>query len=176
MRSTLPKVLHTVGSRTLLDRAIDVCEALGCSRIIVVAGAHSPAVAAHSHKAPWVRICPPFRILRLALATPSDRPRPPFQTLKGTSLFTYADTPLLDQPAVAPLFELRRQGSDVAVLGFEAKEPGHYGRLIESSEGDLLKIIEAKDAEVDELKVTACNSGVLAAPAALLFSLLAEVD
>ena len=127
MRSTLPKVLHTVGSRTLLDRAIDVCEALGCSRIIVVAGAHSPAVAAHAIKrlgsASVAIQDPPLgtgHAVRSAQAALSD--------FEGDVLVTYADTPLLDQPAVAPLFELRRQGSDVAVLGFEAKEPGHYGR------------------------------------------------
>src|SRR6185369_9167198 len=43
MKSPLPKVLHKVGGRTLLDRAIDAAEGLGCEKIVVV-GAHSPAV------------------------------------------------------------------------------------------------------------------------------------
>ena len=45
MRSPLPKVLHKVGGRAMLDRAIDAAEALGCRRIVVVCGTHSPAVA-----------------------------------------------------------------------------------------------------------------------------------
>ena len=44
MKSPLPKVLHKVGGRTMLDTAIDAAEALGCARIVVVVGAHSPAV------------------------------------------------------------------------------------------------------------------------------------
>ena len=48
MHSPTPKVLHLVGGRAMLDRAIDAAEGLGCSRIVVVAGAHSPEVAAHA--------------------------------------------------------------------------------------------------------------------------------
>ena len=46
MRSPLPKVLHPVGRRTMLDRAIDAAEALGCAPVVVVVGTHAPAVRA----------------------------------------------------------------------------------------------------------------------------------
>ena len=46
MKSPLPKVLHPVGARAMLDHAIDAAEALGCERIVVVVGAHSPEVRA----------------------------------------------------------------------------------------------------------------------------------
>jgi bifunctional UDP-N-acetylglucosamine pyrophosphorylase/glucosamine-1-phosphate N-acetyltransferase len=61
------------------------------------------------------------------------------------------------------------------VLGFEAADPGAYGRLILGQDGALLKIVEAKDASDAERAVTACNSGVIAADCAMLFSLLAQV-
>ncbi|HEY0052302.1 MAG TPA: NTP transferase domain-containing protein, partial [Caulobacteraceae bacterium] len=47
MRSPLPKVLHPVGGRAMLDRAIDTAEALGCERVVTVVGTHSPEVGAH---------------------------------------------------------------------------------------------------------------------------------
>mgnify|MGYP000491667918 CR=1 FL=1 len=47
MKSPLPKVLHPVGHRAMLDHAIDAAEALHCERIVVVVGAHSPEVRAH---------------------------------------------------------------------------------------------------------------------------------
>jgi UTP-glucose-1-phosphate uridylyltransferase len=47
MKSPLPKVLHPVGGRAMLDHAIDAAEALGCERIVVVVGDHSPEVRAH---------------------------------------------------------------------------------------------------------------------------------
>ena len=47
MKSPLPKVLHKVGGRIMLDRAIDAAEKLGCEKIVVVVGTHSPAVGEH---------------------------------------------------------------------------------------------------------------------------------
>ena len=65
--------------------------------------------------------------------------------------------------------------SAVSVLGFEAKDPALYGRLI--TDGDKLKrIVEFKDASPAERAVTLCNSGVMTAPAHLLFDLLSEID
>jgi bifunctional UDP-N-acetylglucosamine pyrophosphorylase/glucosamine-1-phosphate N-acetyltransferase len=50
MKSPVPKVLHPVGHRAMLDHAIDAAEGLGCERIIVVVGNHSPEVRAHVEK------------------------------------------------------------------------------------------------------------------------------
>ncbi len=171
MRSPLPKVLHKVGGRTLLDRAIDAAEALSCTRIVVVAGAHSPEVAEHARG----------RLGETAVAIQD----PPLGTghavqaaeaalagFQGDVVVTYADTPLLDQIAVAPLFADREAGADIAVLGFEAADPGAYGRMVQGDGGALDRIVEAKDAEPHELAITACNSGVLATSASLLFDLL----
>jgi len=174
MRSPTPKVLHKVGGRTLLDRAIDAAEALGCSRIIVVAGAHSPAVASHARarlgEEAVVIQDPPLGTGHAVRA--AERVLANFA---GDVLVSYADTPLLDADAVAPLFEARARGADLAVLGFNAADPGAYGRLILGGDEALERIVEAKDATPEELQVTACNSGVLAGPAALLFQLLSEV-
>jgi len=174
MRSPLPKVLHKVGGRAMLDRAIDAAEALGCSRIVVVCGTHSPAVAEHVTKrlgAAAVAIQdPPLGTGHAVRAAESA-----LAGFDGDVIITYADVPLLGAEAVQPLFTARQAGADVAVLGFEAADPGAYGRLILDEAGGLSRIVEAKDANADELKVRACNSGVLAAPAKLLFELLGEV-
>ena len=174
MRSTLPKVLHRVGGRTLLDRAIDAAETLGCERIVVVVGAHSPEVGRHAAA----------RLGQAAVAVQD----PPIGTghavraaeaalagFTGDVVVTYADTPLLDAKGVEPVFEARGHGADLVVLGFEAKDPAAYGRLVVDPHGGLLRIVEAKEADHAVLQIRRCNSGVLAAPAPLLFSLLAEV-
>jgi bifunctional UDP-N-acetylglucosamine pyrophosphorylase/glucosamine-1-phosphate N-acetyltransferase len=174
MRSPLPKVLHKVGGRTMLDRAIDTAEQLGCARIVVVAGAHSPEVAAHAAKRLGegsVAIQdPPLGTGHAVRA--AERA---LEGFVGDVLITYADCPLLDAQAVEPLFTLREQGAAVAVLGFEAADPSAYGRLILGYSGSLSRIVEAKDATPEELKVRACNSGVMVAPVNLLFGLLSEV-
>ena len=174
MRSPTPKVLHKVGGRMMLDRAIDAAEAAGCARIVVVAGAHSPEVAAHARarlgEGAVAIQDPPLGTGHAVLAAKAA-----LEDFDGDVLVSYADTPLLDASAVTPLFERRANGADLVVLGFEAADPGPYGRLILEADGGLARIVEAKDASADELKVSLCNSGVLAADRALLFRLLGMV-
>lgn len=171
MKSPLPKVLHRVAGRAMLDHAIDTAEALGCERIVVVVGAHSPVVREHVAR----------RLGESAIAV-QDPPlgtghavRAAEAALKGFSgkvVVTYADCPLLEASDIAPVFE---GDAGVNVLGFDAADPGAYGRLIMGADDELLRIIEARDARPAVLAIRLCNSGVVAADASLLFSLLAEV-
>jgi bifunctional UDP-N-acetylglucosamine pyrophosphorylase/glucosamine-1-phosphate N-acetyltransferase len=174
MRSPTPKVLHKLAGRAMLDRAIDAAQGLGAERIVVVAGAHSPAVAEHARKRLGEgAVCiqdPPLGTGHAVRAAQEA-----LKGFQGDVLVAYADTPLLDAAAVEPLFAAREAGADVAVLGFEAADPGAYGRLVMEPDGTLERIVEAKEASKAELAITACNSGVLAAPAELLFKLLAAV-
>ena len=174
MKSPTPKVLHKIAGRALLDHAIDAAQALGCARIIVVVGAHSPAVGAHARQrlgeAAVVVQDPPLGTGHAVLAA-----REALADFEGDVVVTFADCPLLTAPVIAPLFELRAAGAEVAVLGFEAADPGAYGRLILAPHHVLLRIVEAKDADESVRLVKHCNSGVLAADRATLFDILAQV-
>jgi len=175
MKSPLPKVLHPVGQRAMLDHAIDAAEALGCERIVVVVGSHSPEVRAHVEKRLGEDAIavqdPPLgtgHAVRAAEAVLGD--------FIGHVVVTYGDVPLLKaadiEPVFAPDFDKVHEG--VTVIGFEARDPGAYGRLILQGD-ELLAITEAKEASAEVLAITACNSGVMAAPVGLLFDLLAQV-
>ncbi len=174
MRSPTPKVLHKVGGRTMLDRAIDACEALGCARIVVVVGAHSPQVGAHVRArlgdAAVAIQDPPLGTAHAVLAAKAS-----LEGFEGDVVVAYADTPLTDADVFAPLFALREKGADLAILGFDAVDPGPYGRLILGKDGALERIVEAKDATPEELAISFCNSGLLAADRAALFAWLSQV-
>ena len=174
MRSPTPKVLHKVGGRTMLDRAIDACEALGCQRIVVVVGAHSPQVGAHVRArlgdAAVAIQDPPLGTAHAVLAAKAS-----LEAFEGDVVVAYADTPLTDADVFAPLFALREEGADLAVLGFDAADPGPYGRLIVGKDGALERIVEAKDATPEELATFFCNSGLLAVDRAELFTWLSQV-
>lgn len=174
MKSPKPKVLHAVGGRAMLDRAIDAAERSGCTRIIVVAGAHSPQVSQHAaqrlgHDQVVIQD-PPLGTGHAVLAA-----RIALSDFEGDILVSYADTPLLDADAIGSLFSARETGADLAILGFEAADPAPYGRLVRTAAGCLARIVEAKDATLEERAIRVCNSGVLLAPAALLFKLLDRV-
>jgi bifunctional UDP-N-acetylglucosamine pyrophosphorylase/glucosamine-1-phosphate N-acetyltransferase len=174
MKSPTPKVLHRIGGRAMVDHAIDAALALGCQRIVVVVGEHSPAVRAHvvarlGEEAVAVQD-PPLGTAHAVLAATAA-----LEGFRGDVVITYADVPLLTAGAVAPLFDLRAGGADIAVLGFEPAVARAYGRLVIGADGSLEKIVEAKEATAAELGIHACNSGVLAIAAPLLFELLACV-
>lgn len=169
MKSSLPKVLHPVGHRAMLDHAIDAAQALGCERIVVVVGTHSPQVrdhvAARLGEAAIAVQDPPLGTGHAVRAAESA-----LAGFEGDVVVTYGDVPLLKASDIAPVFG----GQGVTVIGFEARDPGAYGRLV--MDGDTLSAItEAREASAAVLAITTCNSGVMAAPAGLLFSLLAEV-
>ncbi len=174
MKSPLHKVLHPVGGRPMLDWAIDAAEGLGCERIVVVVGAQAEAVKAHVERrlgaASVVVQDPPLGTGHAVLAA-----KDALADFDGDVLVNYADGPSLTARDIEPLFDLRADGAEVAVLGFEARDPSAYGRLILGQGDRLLSIVEAKDANEAERAVRACNSGVLAAPATRLFELLAQV-
>jgi len=170
MKSPLPKVLHRVGHRAMLDHAIDAAEALGCERIVVVVGDHSPQVRAHVEArlgAGAVAVQdPPLGTGHAVLAA-----REALAGFEGEVVVTYGDVPLLEAGDIEAVFG----GDGVTVVGFEARDPTGYGRLLMNADGGLEAIVEHKEASADQLKVTLCNSGVMAAPCGLLFELLAEV-
>lgn len=174
MKSPLPKVLHRVGGRAMLDAVIDACAELGCERIVVVAGREPSPVADHARRRLGDRGAaiqdPPLGTAHAVRAAEAE-----LAGFDGDVLVTNADAPLLGAAAIEPLFAVRRAGADLAVLGFRAADPAAYGRLVTGAGDRLERIVEAKDATPEELALTACNSNVMVAPARLLFELLAEV-
>ena len=172
MKSPLPKVLHRIGGRTMLDRAIDAAFEVGCERVIVVVGNHSPAVRTAAEK----RVGPANIVVQdppRGTGHAVNAARAALADFDGTVIVTYGDSPLMAAKVLEPVFTLAA-AADLAVLGFVAHDPGAYGRLI--VEGDRLNaIVEAREASKEEIAIKACNSGVLACDRDLLFSLLGDV-
>ncbi|MDP1632966.1 MAG: bifunctional UDP-N-acetylglucosamine diphosphorylase/glucosamine-1-phosphate N-acetyltransferase GlmU [Caulobacter sp.] len=174
MKSPTPKVLHRIGGRTMLDRAIDAVQAAGCDQVVVVCGAHSPAVADHVRarlgEAAVAIQDPPLGTAHAVLCA-----RQALSGFEGDVVVVNADCPLLTADDIAPLFARRAAGDDLVMLAFEAADPALYGRMIQDADGRLLRIVEARDANAEEAAVRACYSGILCAPAGPLFDWLAAV-
>ena len=172
MKSPLPKVLHKIGGRTMLDRAIDAAFDVGCERVIVVVGNHSLSVRATAEKrvgAENIIVQDPPQGTGHAV----NCAREALKDFDGTVIVTYGDSPLMAAKVLEPVLVLAA-AADLAVLGFVAEDPGAYGRLV--LDGDRLsEIVEAREASKEQFAIKACNSGVLACDRELLFSLLSDV-
>jgi len=174
MKSDLPKVLHQVGGRPMLDWAIAAVRGAGVSRIVVVVGRAAPALNAHVEKtlganAVAVQDSP------LGTGHAVRAAEPALADFDGDVVVLYGDGPLIQSPRIEELFAVRARSDGMVVLGFEAANPFGYGRLIVGSNGTLERVVEEKDASAAERAIILCNSGLVCADAKTLFRLLAMV-
>lgn len=174
MKSALPKVLHEVGGRAMLDWAIAAASAVGAARTVVVAGAHAPVVGDYVAKAlgPGAVAVqdPPQGTAHAVRAAEAQ-----LAGFEGDLVILYGDAPFTPPARIEEMFAVRAAKGGLAVLGFEARDPTGYGRLVRDGEGTVERIVEHKDATDAERANRLCNSGVMCADARALFQLLAMV-
>jgi bifunctional UDP-N-acetylglucosamine pyrophosphorylase/glucosamine-1-phosphate N-acetyltransferase len=173
MKSSVPKVLHEVGGRPLLHHALASGTALDPESVVVVTGHGSDRVAAALEGwAPSPTIVRQDRQLGTAHAVLQARDA--LAGAEGDVLVLYGDTPFVRPETLKRMRDARAAGHDVVILGFEAADPGRYGRLV--LVGDRLeRIVEAKDATEPERAIRLCNSGVVMADGAALWTLLSTI-
>ena len=173
MKSPRPKVLHEIGGRSMLAWSVALAKELGCKRSVVVVG---PDMVPLSNAAAKLVGAENVVVQREQLGTANavDAAREALKGAEGNAIVLYADTPLAPKEAGERAFAEIEKGASVCVLGFKAKLPNRYGRLVTAG-GSLEAIIEANDASETQLKIELANSGVMAAPVRLMFDLLKEV-
>ena len=173
MQSDRPKVLHELGGVPLFAHALGAARALEPERVVLVAGHGAEAVtkAARAFD-PEIEVV--VQAEQLGTAHAVAQARPALEHAGGDVVVLYGDTPFITGDTLKQMQAARADGADVVVLGFEAADPGRYGRLVIEA-GQLTRIVEFKDASEHERASTLCNSGVVAADTALLFDLIEAV-
>lgn len=172
MNSELPKVLHPIGGAPMIVHAMRAGAGLSPEKTVIVAGhgaeAVSKAVLAYDPDAQTV-----LQSEQLGTAHAVAQARDALDGFDGDAVVLYGDTPFI-KPETLEAMATARAKHDIIVLGFEAADPGRYGRLI--TDGDALdRIVEFKDTSDEERAVTLCNSGVIMANAKTLFELIDAV-
>lgn len=173
MKSKVPKVLHKVGGRALLDRIIDTVQAAGCERIHVVVGTIPEVrdlVVRRLGEAAVVIQDPPKGTGHAVLCAHDA-----LADFDGDVLVVNADPPLLQAQDLEPLFTLRRNGAALAILGFEPVDPLLYGRIIRGADGHVMRVVEPSEANEQVKQVRLCNAGMYLAGRADLFRWLSRL-
>jgi bifunctional UDP-N-acetylglucosamine pyrophosphorylase / glucosamine-1-phosphate N-acetyltransferase len=173
MRSDRPKVLHPLAGAPLLAHAMRAGAALSPDRVVVVTGHGAADVAEAARECdPEVQIA--HQAQQLGTAHAVLQARAALDGFAGDVIVLYGDTPFV-RPETLEAMLAARDRHAVVVLGFEATDPGRYGRLVMAGDS-LERIVEFKDATPAERAVTLCNSGVVCADAMSLFRLCEQVE
>jgi len=176
MRSRRPKVLHTIGGRSLVEHAVAAARGTHPDHLVVVVRHHRDLVAEHvAQLDPDVLVADQDevpgtgRAVECALASlPSD--------LDGTVLVTYGDVPLLTSETLLGLLHTHAATSAaVTLVTARLADPTGYGRVLRGPDGDVSAIVEHQDATAEQLGVGEVNSGLYAFDLAVLRGTLAAV-
>jgi bifunctional UDP-N-acetylglucosamine pyrophosphorylase/glucosamine-1-phosphate N-acetyltransferase len=172
MKSDLPKVLHPLAGAPLLHHALRAGAALSPDRMVVVTG-HGAEAVARAARAWDPDITIVHQAEQLGTAHAVAQARAALSGFAGEVIVLYGDTPFV-RPETLEAMLAARDRHAVVVLGFEAADPGGYGRLVMAGES-LERIVEFDNATEAEKAITFCNSGVVCADAETLFQLVARV-
>jgi bifunctional UDP-N-acetylglucosamine pyrophosphorylase / glucosamine-1-phosphate N-acetyltransferase len=172
MKSDLPKVLHRIGGRTLLDHVLGAVRAAGVPRTVVVVG-HEAALVEASCRAPDVS----FALQKPQLGTGhAVQVAVPGLVGDGWTLVLAGDVPLLRSATLRRLVAATVDaGASASVLTCVVADAGAYGRIVKDAAGRLLRIVEARDATPAELAIGEFNTGVFCFRTADLVAALAKL-
>ncbi len=174
MKSAKPKVLHQVANRSMLGHVLAAVTAAGATGVAVVIGPDREDVAQETQKSlPGARIYVQRERLGTAHAVLSARES--LEQRFDDVIIAFADTPLVQPETFAKLRVPLAEGAAVVAMGFEARNPMGYGRLITSGD-ELIAIREHKDATAAERDITLCNGGLMAIRGDVALTLLDKVD
>lgn len=173
MKSVLPKVLHRVGGKSMLQHVLDAANEAGSEKNVVVVGFGGQTVKESiGAQAEFV-----LQEEQLGTGHAVMQAEQILKNFDGTVMVLCGDTPLLQGELLAKLYNEHKQaGAKATVLTAKMPDATGYGRIIRTASGTVRKIVEQKDASAEELLVDEVNSGIYCFERAALFESLAKLN
>jgi len=171
MRSTLPKVLHPIAGRSMLEHVIHAANKLEPQQIVVVAG-HGMEHVQHQLKDHSVTVVEQAEQLGTGHAV--DQALPLIEDDQQV-LVLYGDVPLIEESTLKQLLSSQPEAG-IGLLTVKLDNPSGYGRIVRDPLNTIKAIVEQKDASQEQLSITEVNTGILCAQASSLKSWLKNID
>lgn len=179
MKSDLQKTLHSIGGRSLISHSLHAAAGLAPEHIVAVIGHRRDQVG------PAVETVAATldREIRIAIQAEQNGTGHAVQCamdqldgFEGTVIVTNGDVPLLTSDTLGALLEAHTATpTAVTVLTMNLDDPTGYGRIVRNQDGEVIAIVEQKDASDEERSITEVNSGVFAFDADILRSALSKL-
>ena len=159
MNSDLPKVLHKLQSKPLIDYVIDESELLNPKEIILVVGFKKESVIKHTESR--INLKYATQIEQLGTGHAVLQTNELLKNRKGHILILYGDVPNIKASTLQPIVSDHISNNrDLTLITAEIDDPTGYGRIIRDKNGNLLKIVKEKDCSDDEKKIKEWNPGI----------------
>jgi bifunctional UDP-N-acetylglucosamine pyrophosphorylase / glucosamine-1-phosphate N-acetyltransferase len=157
MKSALPKVLHAIGGKPLLEHVIQTAMQLNADSLHVVYGHGGELVTQQlsQYDVNWV-----LQDQQLGTGHAVEQAMPSIPD-NDSVLILYGDVPLIKQETLSKLIAASEQGA-LGLLTANLPNPAGYGRIVRNDAGDVVKIVEEKDASEEQRKISEINTGMLA--------------
>jgi len=173
MESELPKVLHQLNGKSLIDYVLDTASELNPDSITLVVGFHKDRVKNHiqNDNVNYVSQEQQLGTGHAALQLENQ-----LENQSGHLLILYGDVPNIKSSTLSPIIDEHiKENRNATLITATLDDPTGYGRIIRNQDGDLLKIVEEKDCTPDEKKIKEWNPGIYIFKIPQLFSELKRI-
>ncbi len=177
MRSSIPKVLHTVAGRSMLEHALRAAAGVVPAHLVAVVGHQAEAVSAEAARVGEALGASVTSVVQPSQDGTGNAVAHGLSGLpagfSGTVVVTAGDVPLLDSPTLDALVTAHRAGdAAVSLLTAVVDDPTGYGRIVRGGDGAVAAVVEQADADEAQRAITEINAGVYAFDAAFLHAAL----
>ena len=172
MKSKLPKVLHKICGKPMLQHVLDAADAAGAARKVVVVGHEAELVEAMVGEQAQMAL----QAEQLGTGHAVMQTEAVLKDFCGTVMIICGDTPLLEAAELKKFYEghVASQAAATVLTAF-MDDPAGYGRIIRDADGNVLGIVEEKDAVLEQKAIKEINTGIYCVEAPLLFKVLATL-
>lgn len=172
MRSKLPKVLHKVGGKAMLQHVLDAADAAGAVEKVVIVGHGAELVESMVGEQGKIVL----QAEQLGTGHAVMQTKDALSGFTGTAMILCGDTPLLDGEELKKFYEAHVQsGAAATVLTAFMDNPFGYGRIVRDADGNVQGIVEEKDADAQQKLIKEINTGIYCLECPLMFDVLATL-
>jgi bifunctional UDP-N-acetylglucosamine pyrophosphorylase/glucosamine-1-phosphate N-acetyltransferase len=170
MKSSKPKVMHALAGKPLLQHVIDTAKTLNPSELVVVCGNGADEVVPYVEKQGYKTV---MQHEQKGTGHAVEQAKDYFKDADQV-LVLYGDVPLTSTETLETLINLG--GGSLKLLTTQLDNPTGYGRIVRDEDGDVLSIVEEKDANEDIRQIDEVNTGIMCIPARWLNTAISQID
>lgn len=172
MRSKFPKVLHKVGGKAMLQHVLDAAEAAGATEKVVIIGHEAELVEAMVAGQGKTAL----QAEQLGTGHAVMQAKEALEGFTGTALILCGDTPLLEGEELAKFCQAHKEsGAAATVLTAIMDNPFGYGRILRDANGNVVGIVEQKDATEEQKQIKEINTGIYCMECPQMFEVLSTL-